>query len=86
MLFRSYSESLELRGVEKKVSQKSGNPYLVFHFEEPMGKPMEFVCRDEGVFKPDMKKGDTFSAVFSYEKFGKIDRFNLIGLERVSND
>lgn len=74
-----YSESLELRGVERKVSEKSGKPYLVFYLEENSGNPVRFVCRDENVLKPDYKKGDKFTGVFDYNRFGNL---NLIGLEK----
>lgn len=79
-----YSESLELRGVERKVSQKTNNPYLVFHLEETTGNSLSFVCKDEAVLKPDYKKGDKFTAVFEYSRFGKVERVALIGLERES--
>lgn len=80
-----YAEALELRGVEKKVSQKTSQPYLVFHMEETSGNPMSFVCRNMEVYKDTMKKGDLFTAVFDYTRFGKVERLNLIGLEREAN-
>ena len=75
-----YSESLELRGVERKVSQKTNNPYLVFHLEEVSGNPLSFACKDEAVLKPDYKKGDKFTAVFEYSRFGKNERVTLLYL------
>lgn len=73
-----YSECLELRGCEKKISEKSGNPYLVFYLEEASGNPQKFVCRNEDVFKPSYKKGQKFTGVFELNRFGNV---NLIGLE-----
>ena len=74
-----YSESLELRGVERKVSEKSGKPYLVVYLEETSGNPVRFVCRDVEVIKPDVhKKGGVYTGVFEYNRFGNL---NLLGLE-----
>lgn len=75
-----YAKNLELRGAEKKVSEKSGNPYLVFYMEEESGNPQRFVCRNMETYQPDFKKGDKFNAVFDLNKYGNV---NLVGLERV---
>lgn len=64
--------------MREKVSEKTGNPYLVFYLEETSGNPQRFVCRDEAVFKPTYKKGQKFTGVFELNRFGNV---NLIGLE-----
>lgn len=74
------SETLELRGVVRQISKKSGNPYLVFYFEESSGNPVRFVCRDENVMNSDFKKGDYFTGVFDFNRFGNL---NLTGLKKV---
>lgn len=73
------SEVLEMRGVERKVSLKSGHAYLVFYFEESSGNSVHFVCHDENVLNPDFKKGDLFTCFFNFNRFGNL---NLIGLKK----
>lgn len=78
-----YADNLELRGCEKKVSQKTNNPYLVFYLEEESGNPLRFVCRDVNVYTPDMKKGNVYRGVFDYNQFGNL---NLVSLEKCDGE
>ena len=73
-----YAKNLELRGAERKVSEKSGKAYLKFHMEEENGNPISFICRDEAVLRPEFKKGTMVDCTFFYNQYGNI---SLVGME-----
>lgn len=75
------AENLELRGCEKKVSSKTGKPYLTFFLEEESGNPCKFVCRDENVYRSDMKKGQVYRGIFEYNSFGNLNLVDLVNAD-----
>lgn len=55
------SNSMELRGVENKVSKSTGNVFYVLHLEDEVGKHFEFYCPSADVFAHQLKKATLYS-------------------------
>jgi len=71
----------EFRGVEQKISQKTGNNYLLFHMEDEQGKGFDITSRNMGLMK-DIKKGDIIDCQ-ALLNIGKYTNFELVSISKL---
>lgn len=74
-------ELMELRGIEQKVSKKTGKVYFVGHFEcSATGAPKEVYLGEEAfsLVPAGSKKGDVFYLTFGLNNYGDL---SLTGVE-----
>lgn len=70
----------EFRGVEQKISQKTNNPYLIFHMEDEDSKSFDITSRNMSLLN-GIKKGDLIEckALLNISKF---TIFELVSIQK----
>lgn len=71
----------EFRGVEQKMSQKTQQPYLVFHMEDSETKSFDITSRDMTLLN-GLKKGDLVNCKASLRIFQSFTSFELISIQK----
>ncbi len=70
----------EFRGVEQKISQKTSNPYLLFHMEDENSKSFDITSKDLTLVN-GLKKGD-FVSCKALLNISKFTIFELISIQK----
>lgn len=69
----------ELRGIEKRYAQKTGNEYHVVYLEEQDGKPFNIVAKN--LNNTNIEKGSKVRGKCNLNIYQKYTTFELIELE-----
>ena len=76
------TRKLELRGIQSKVSLKTGKPYYIVCCEDfESVDRTDFLCKDYNVLPQGLKKGDHVKLTVSYNNFKE---FDVLKVEKVT--